>query len=257
MTTPAIESAAQFLHGARVSRRQVPRIPEASRPADVAQGLAVQRRVAGLVGQPIGGWKCSLPSEARSVLAAPIFAPTIVDRSPCTLLATGPTAKIEPEIAFVLARDLPSRTTPYSEDDVRGAIRHAHLVVELIGARYSDPAAVSFPELLADCMSNQGLFVGPPIANAFAQELAGFPITVQSAARVLFARDGKHPDGHPLRPLVWLANYLAARGDHLRAGQIVTTGSYVGMIDAPLAEALTIRYGELGAVNLTLIGGAA
>ncbi len=256
MTTSAIESAAQFLYAARTGRRTVARVPEASRPADVAQGLAIQRRVAELIRQPIGGWKCSLPSEARSVLAAPIFAPTIVDRSPCAILTSATTARIEPEIAFVLARDLPSRSTPYSEDDVRNAVGDAHLVLELLGARYIDPSVVSFPELLADNVANQGLFVGPVLANAFAQPLAGFPITVGTPTAVLIACAGKHPDAHPLRPLVWLANYLAVRGDHLKAGQIVTTGSYAGALQLPLGEALTIRFGDLGAITVTLVAAA-
>ncbi len=54
------------------------------------------------------------------------------------------------------------------------------------------------------------------------------------------------PDGHPLEPLRWLVNFLAARGESVRAGQIVTTGSYAGAIDAPLGQALTVRFGELG-----------
>ena len=62
------------------------------------------------------------------------------------------------------------------------------------------------------------------------------------------AMDGKHPDGHPLRPLYWLANYLAQRGDPLRAGMIVTTGSYCGVVDVPLDVPLTVVYGDLGSL---------
>ena len=62
------------------------------------------------------------------------------------------------------------------------------------------------------------------------------------------AQQGKHPDGHPLLPLYWIANFQAARGAGLRAGQVVTTGSYAGMIDVPLAAPLRVRFGELGAI---------
>jgi 2-keto-4-pentenoate hydratase len=64
--------------------------------------------------------------------------------------------------------------------------------------------------------------------------------------------DGRHPDGDPLKPLVWLVNFLASRGDAVRAGQIVTTGSYAGAIDVPLGDALTVRFGELGSLSVTL-----
>ena len=53
----------------------------------------------------------------------------------------------------------------------------------------------------------------------------------------LHRRDGHHPDRHPLRPLVWLANFLSAREEigGLKAGQIVTTGSYAGALEVPAA----------------------
>ena len=37
------------------------------------------------------------------------------------------------------------------------------------------------------------------------------------------------------------------------AGQIVTTGSYVGAVDVPLATPLTLTFGELGKLDVTLI----
>lgn len=252
MPSPAHEAAAQFLFAARNRRTPGPRIPAEARPADVADALAIQKRVGELVGQPVGGWKCSVPSEPRPVLAAPIFAPTIIASSPYPVIGSGGTAKVEPEIAFVLARDLPARATPYREDEIRAALREARFVLEIMGPRYADPAAVSFPELLADGVANQGLFVGPVVPDAFDRPLEAFPITVRTGSGVLATRDGKHPDVHPLRPLYWLANYLAERGDYLRAGQIVTTGSYCGVIDAPLGEPLTFGYGDLGTLAVTL-----
>src|SRR5690242_3406708 len=95
------ESAAQFLLAARKRGTPGPRIPAAFRPKHTDDGLAIQARMTALVGQPVGGYKCSLPSASRPVLLAPIFAPTIVHASPCPVLAIGPIVRIEPEIAFV------------------------------------------------------------------------------------------------------------------------------------------------------------
>ena len=60
---------------------------------------------------PIGGWKCSVPTTPRPVAMAPIYAPTIFSASPCPILPIGGLARIEPEIAFLMARDLPRRNT--------------------------------------------------------------------------------------------------------------------------------------------------
>jgi 2-keto-4-pentenoate hydratase len=143
MPTPAQEAAAQFLLAARKSGKPGPRIPADIRPADVADALAVQRRVGELIGQPVGGWKCSVPTEPRPIACAAIFAPTIVRHSPCPVITSANTAKIEPEIAFVLDTRSPRARRPYDEE-VRGALREARFVLELMGSRYADPSATSF-----------------------------------------------------------------------------------------------------------------
>ena len=252
MLTAAQEAAAQFLFAARRAGRVGPRIDEASRPATVDDAIAVQRRVTELLALPVGGWKCSVPTDARAVIAAPIFAPTIHDVSPCPMLVAGDVARIEPEIAFVIARDLPARGEPYADADVRAAVGSARLALELIGPRYAEPKDVSYPELLADFIANQGLYMGPALAAPWDSDLEAFQVVVRASGGVIKTVDGKHPDGHPLRPLVWLANYLATRGDHLRAGQVVTTGSYAGIIDVPVDMPLTFEYGNLGRLAVTL-----
>ena len=253
MITTQQEAAAQYLVAARKSGRPGARLPEACRPADLGSALAIQRRVGELLGQAVGGWKCSVPSPAGEILAAPILASTIVRASPCGVVTTGATAKIEPEVAFVLSRDLRQRDTPYSEEEVRAAIAESRLVLELLGTRYADPAAATRLEMMADSMNNQGLYVGPVIPGGFGTALESFPVTVSAAGGVLSKHDGRHGDGHPLRPLYWLANFLAARGEGLREGHVVTTGSYAGAIDVPLGQPLTVTFGELGVIAIELV----
>lgn len=254
MTTTIVETAARHLIAARLAKRPGARLPESARPADCDTALAVQRRVGQLLGLAIGGWKCSVPTPERPIAAAPIYAPTISTNSPCRIIPIDGMARIEPEIAFVMACDLPARSEPYAEAEVRTAIREIRLVLELIGTRYADPATVTYPELLADGIANQGLFLGPSVPEALNQRCEAFVITVEEPQALLLARDGKHPDGHPLRPLVWLANFLASRSSNgnqgLRAGQIVTTGSYAGVLDVPMATPLSVRFGELGTLSV-------
>jgi 2-keto-4-pentenoate hydratase len=253
MTPAQQESAAQFLAAARRARRAGPRLPDADRPDDLESALAIQRRIRELLGEETGGWKCSVPSDARPILAAPIFASTIVRTSPCTVVASGPTVKIEPEVAFVIGRDLPRRAQPYSETEIRDAIGQTRLVLELIGSRYADPGAATWPELMADSVQNQGLYVGPAIRGRPDSPLEAIRVAISGGGRSLFTHDGRHGDGHPLRPLYWLANFLAARDEGLRAGHIVTTGSYAGAIDVPLGEPLTVAFGDLGAIDIELV----
>ncbi|MEO5766258.1 MAG: 2-keto-4-pentenoate hydratase [Casimicrobiaceae bacterium] len=247
----ALERAARDLADRRRTGRQGPRIAADARPADIAAALALQARVAADFGDRVGGWKCALPTATRTIVA-PLFASTIRRASPCPLRVRGDSASIEPEVAFVLAHDLPPRDAPYSGADVRAAIGAAHLVLELMGNRYDDPESISFPELLADFANNQGLFVGPPIDAALDRPLGRIALEARTSAAVVFTHEGVHPDGDPLRPLVWLANHRAGQRDgrHLRAGEIVTTGSYAGARDVPLDVPLVVVFGELGTIDV-------
>ena len=255
LTTVQRDEAARHLLAARRGRQPGPRVPDACRPRDLEDALAIQRRLQDLLGVATGGWKCSLPTGERAISCAAVFAPTIARTSPCPAIAQGGIVRIEPEVAFVLGGDLPRRAAPYSEAEVRAAIAETRLVLELLGSRYADPAAASFPELLADQVSNQGLFIGPALPDALSLPLEAFAIVVAGAEGTLHHRDGHHPDGHPLRPLVWLANFLAARAEvgGLKAGQIVTTGSYAGALDVPLKTPLLVRFGDLGEIRVELV----
>jgi len=244
------DAAATELARRRREGRRGPRLDPALRPISLTEAFALQHRIAMRIGT-IGGWKCSLPAADR-MTAAPIYAATLHRGAHATVFARGSMAQIEPEVAFVLARDLGPRSKPYEEAEVVGAIGEIHLVLELLGNRYDDPSSVPFPEMLADGANNEGLVVGPVLERGLTLPLESFPVAVTGVGGFHLEREGRHPDGHPLKPLVWLANFLRDRGERLRAGQIVTTGSYAGALDVPLATPLTVTFGSLGTMHLTL-----
>lgn len=244
-----IEKAAEFLVRCRRDNVQEDGIPEACRPQNTGEALAVQQRVLALLGERIGGWKCSVPSGDKLTIA-PLPASAIRRTSPCSIRPKGSVAEIEPEVVFVLGRTLNPRPVPYSEAEIREAVAETRLVLEILGSRYRNPSAVSWPEALADSVRHQGMFIGPVLPDAFQKPLEGFHLTVRGGTSTVFDRDVRHPNGHPLRSLYWLVNFLSSRGQALQAGEIITTGSYAGVIDAPMATPLTLAYGELGGFDV-------
>ena len=246
------ENAARFLAAARESGRPGERLPEAWRPPDLEAALAIQRRVGELLGQPTGGWKCSLPSPAHPIIAAPMLAPTIVRGPSCTVAAVGDTARVEPEVAFILGRDLPRRDRTYSDAEIVAAIAETRLVLELLGSRYADTSSPTWEEMIADSLQNQGLVVGPLVPGGLDAALESMVVVLRGPRGILSTYDGRHGDGHPLRPMCWLANFLAQRDEGLRAGQVVTTGSYAGAIEVPLGQPLSVTFGGLGSISVEL-----
>ncbi|WP_049120286.1 2-keto-4-pentenoate hydratase, partial [Burkholderia cenocepacia] len=196
-TIERVDGAAQHLVAARHAGSPGPLLPDALRPDDIDTALAIQQRVADLLGEPVGGWKCALPPPDRVILA-PIFASTIREADAPYRVVGGPIVRIEPEIAFVLDRDLPEREQPYDESDVRAAIREVRIVLEVLGCRYAEPTRASKFELLADGQFNQGLCVGPVVPDGLNVPLATLALSFDGALNRTI--DGRHPDGDPLKP---------------------------------------------------------
>lgn len=246
----AIASAAAILAVRRRSGEQGPRLPESCRPVDIDTALAIQAAVAEQLGERISAWKCSMPSEARIGLS-PIHASTVHTTSPCAAWAHAGQVRVEPELAFIIAHDLPARDKPYSAAEVDAAIAGTHLALELIDSRYSDPADIAFPENLADGLVNQGLFIGPQVDSERARMAETMAIRVVPESGQEIQLDGRHPNDAPRAPLYWLAEFLRSRGQSLLAGQAVITGSYAGSFDVPVGQELAIHYGELGVLKVS------
>jgi 2-keto-4-pentenoate hydratase len=252
------EKAASILIAARCQRTQIDRLPDELRPSTVDEGFAIQQKVSDAFGRETGAWKCALPTAGK-VIAAPIYANLIYRGVECAFSAGSlpSTVKAEPELACFMKRDLPPRSDAYSEAEVLDALGDVHLALELLGSRYSHPASLTFPELLADGLFNAGLVIGPRVElsdGATPDQLpAEFTLSLTAAGEAPVRIEGRHPDGNVLLPIVWLANFLSERGLGLQAGQAVITGSYGGVLELPVGRQLHIGFGALGVLPIRFI----
>ena len=202
-------------------------------------------------GDGIGGWKIGAGGPDETPLYAPIFSPD-VHASGVTLAAADlPGALVEAEIAFRLRQDLPARARPYDLETVAAAVERVP-ALELYRSRYRDPQAASEPENLADCLANAGLVVGAPSApSAHVSDPSGsvpsWDIDLVIDGETHAGRGLRHPVGDPLRLVVWLANHLAARGEMLCTGQVVTTGA---LLLAPIGHAVHGEWQGIGPVSV-------
>ncbi|WP_269532627.1 2-keto-4-pentenoate hydratase [Chitinimonas sp. BJYL2] len=248
LSPAAVLEAAQLLTARHQTGEQGPLLPDHCRPTDIADALAIQRAVADVLGDTIGGYKCGMPA-ADKLIIAPIYTRTIHRQSPCPVWARKGSLRIEPELAFVLGADLPPRNAPYTATDVDAAIASTHLALELIDNRYDDTAIVDYLDKLADGLVNQGLLLGPKIDNRIGQSLEQVAVTLQSGhAAQAFA--GQHPAGLPRAPLYWLAEHLRSAGIGLKAGQAVITGSYAGAPTVCATASLRVQFGDIGEISV-------
>ena len=159
--------------------------------------------------------------------------------------------RIEPEIAFVLSRDLAGPGVTAA--DAAAAVEFVLPALELIDSRIKD-WKITLPDTIADNASSGGVVLGSTPTKLDSVDLA--------LTGCLLARDGRVVDtgaggavlGHPLNALVWLANTIAAHGVTLRAGDVVLPGSITASMPVTPGQTVTATYGGLGRVTAVFAG---
>lgn len=242
--------AATELLSYRVADASYQQLGVGIRPTSIDDALLIQKEM--LTRGPVGAWKALLPPADDQVIVAPIFADTINQGKQCLLFADNNLARIEPEIAFILGKDLPAKASAYSEAEIDDAVATCHMALELMQDRFIDNSAVTFYDKLADCLVNQGLFIGPEIDKEKAYQTSTINISIeQKGNKQTFA--GKHPNLSPQKPLYWLINYMNKRGVDFTAGQAVITGSYAGIVELLFNSDTEIEYQGLGKYSVEFI----
>jgi 2-keto-4-pentenoate hydratase len=263
MTPDAIEQAATVIADNRVNRTRLDSLDPAIRPANLHDAYAVQERLNAilsdrgmgkLVGYKIG---CTTPVMQEymnihepafgEVFESMVFK-THADLQHADFVEPG----VETEIAVTLARDLPADGVPYTRDSVRSAVGAAMSSIELVDARYRDYRELDTPTMAADNFFNAAVVLGKPLEDWQDFDLAGAEATIQLNGTKLGRGFGSLIMGHPLEALAWLANRLAERDRHLKAGEFVTLGSVIPTHWVVKGDHIDHEIPGLGSVSITL-----
>ena len=159
---------------------------------------------------------------------------------------------IEFEIAVRMGRDLRPVDRPFTLADAMGAVDAVAPAIEVVDDRRCDYASLDVCSLVADNAWNAGIVLGefcspwPELADVVGE------VSIDDAG-VVYKGGGRDVLGHPLLPVVWLANHLAGEGASLRAGEVVLTGSMVTTKFPAGPGHYRFAVSGLGAVELTVI----
>lgn len=197
------------------------------------------------------GWKAGGPSDKVTPTAAPI-PPERVLRSPANVQAGSlHMVGVEAEVAFRLARDLPLRSRPYSDRSVAAAVGEALVAIELCGSRLAGWRETSGLWKLADFQTNSALIVGSGVKAWQKIDFVAQECEFTVGDRTVKAT-GAHPFGNPFRLIPWLVKHAAKRGHGLRAGDVVTTGAWTGLVEARAGDTVKARFPGIGEATVRI-----
>jgi 2-keto-4-pentenoate hydratase len=159
--------------------------------------------------------------------------------------------KVEAEIAFIMARELQGAMA--TSEVVAAAVEYAVTAIEIVDSRIEN-WKITFADTVADNGSSGFFVLGnerKPLAGldlytcGMALEVNGVVESIGTGAACL---------GHPLNAAAWLARTLAARGESLRAGDVVLTGALGPMAAIKPGDEIVAKIGGLGTARFTYAG---
>ena len=237
-------------------------LPAPLRPATRLAGYTIQAALPEASGRSVRGWKIAATSTAgqshinvSGPLAGRILSGQMLEPG-ATVPPQGNRMRVaETEMAFVLGRDLPSRGSGYTVDEVMQAVASLHPAIEIPNSRFAEFTKAGEAQLLADNACAHQFMLGAPAPEDWrALDLATHPVP----ARVTH-RDGEHWErqgsgaavlGDPRTALTWLVNELSGLGIGLQTGQFVTTGTCMVPLELHEGDTVQADFGALGRIGM-------
>jgi 2-keto-4-pentenoate hydratase len=254
MDQAAVDEVAKLFVQARNTGARLDPLPARVKPANFADSCQVMDAVDRIVGEKIIGTKIAAKPGAEVVYttlhAGRAF--TSPARIPRALV---PSQYMECEISFRLTRDLPPRSTPYSEQEVFDTLE-ACAAFEAVDCRFKDLAATmaNAPyDFYADHIAAGAMVFGEFRNDWQKTDFSKTKVSLKQGSRTIIEKTGGHPTGNPAIPAVVLANLRRATTG-LKAGWIVVTGSFTGFHPVELNEPVRGEFEGFGTMEATIVG---
>ena len=224
---------------------------------DNASAMAAQAAAVAAYGGRQIGYKIGATSEAAQAIVGtdrPFYGPMAAEDAyyDCdTVPWMDHYRGVECEFAFTMARDYPAPGETIDRHSLEAAIADCLIALEVVGRRTAGDGMPQFPGIIADFAAHCALVAGPGVANWAAIDLAAVTVRGLINGEVTNEGSGAAVLGHPLNALAWLADALAADGGRLHAGDIVSTGTTLGIVIPQPGATITGDFGDLGTVSVT------
>ena len=229
----AARRAAEALLAAHKANLRFKTLSAPEAPATISDAYDIQEKYVGLLRGEHGGtvgYKVGLTSAAMQAFCgidhpiAGVVLASRVHRSGATVRrADFGRLGLEFEIAVRIKSDVPVTSTPCTAELIAPHIDGVCAAIEIVDDRSADYAYLDVRSLVADNSWNGGI-----VLSEFANVWHDLESVLGRATKDRVAigeGHGRDILGHPFNSVAWLATQLASRGEGLKAGQVVMTGS--------------------------------
>jgi 2-oxo-3-hexenedioate decarboxylase len=251
-----ITRLAQVLDDARLSAREIGTLSSGTkfsiREAYLIQDEGIRFREKR--GERPIGFKMGFTSEAKRKqmgLGAPIYG-ILTDRMRLqdggeVHLQGSIHPKIEPEIAFMIGRELRGKIT---RDQALDACTGVAAAMEILDSRYAGFKYFSLEDVVADNASSSLFILSRELHDPRQVDVADLQMTMESNGKIEQQARSSAISGHPAQSIVQLCELLSERGLSLPAESIVLAGAATAAI--PLIPGLEVRthVEKLGTVSI-------
>jgi 2-keto-4-pentenoate hydratase len=221
------------------------------------QDIVVRHRCEERAARPVG-YKIGLTSPRMQQMCgidspiAGVVLGTEVHRSGASVpLSRFVRLGIEFELAVRIGRDVEPGSLPKTTADVASVVDAICPAIELVEDRNADySGGLDALSLVADNSWNGGIVLGE-FRTDF-PEPGDIPAAVALNGETIDHGNSRDALGHPYAPVAWLAEHLASRGQMLRRGDVVMTGSIVPTRFPKAGERYRLTLDGVGSVDLVL-----
>ncbi|SFE38578.1 2-oxo-3-hexenedioate decarboxylase [Lentibacillus persicus] len=154
--------------------------------------------------------------------------------------------KVEPEIGFVLKRDLEGPNV--TALDVLRSTEYVFPAIEIIDSRYEN-FNFTLPDVVADNTSAAGAVFGTSLKTPDQLELDVVGVTLSINGEVKSLGAGAAVLSHPANSIASLANMLAEKGEKVKAGQPILSGGITAAVRLSEGDFVNVKCGGLGDVS--------
>lgn len=212
---------------------------------------AVQDATLAGLGWAIAGWKVGAKGPLQPPTCAPLPAGGVFAGGARLMGPPWRMRGVEVEVAVRLRKDLVPLSGEPDADTLRDAVDAVLPVMEVLETRLANWRDSGPLAHLADLGMHGGLVVGEASPMKPADlDLRTLQAYLAFDGQPVASTRGANPAGDLWRLLGWLAWHCARRGQPLRAGQVVTTGSCTGLLFAPEGSHVQAQIDGVGMVEL-------